>query len=298
MSFIYKIIETTDKPVDSSDTQNTYTDTQNTYTEEQELSELIIGFAGGPINDCDKNYEQPLTIHQVSPTTFQSGTSYDNLKRMYFRQPTKKNKLILDLDETLVRTIVVTNINKIKKYSTCAGLMFSYVERKSTDPSSEYHVFIFERPYMKKFLTELHKIYDMYLYTNGIHLYAKRVIAMIECNLGFNPFVEYYTRQYVKPVYVKSLKKINGNVDHDNSIIIDDSPEVWPDHQNNLIVISRWIGPQDGNYQLDCELNKLIDVLININHKVIHENMTLVDLIKSHKMPNIIDSSCVTCITG
>ena len=256
------------------------------YKKECDLTEFITFFTEDLcldsyfLSDTDKNNS---SNHSNSTVVFHSGTSYDDLCGLYFKQPTKKYNLIVDLDETLIHTISTSNINEIQQYLTSTCLMFSYTETQLHDPFNNNYVFVFERPYMKKFLTELHHFYDIYLYTNSTHLYAKRIISMIECNLGFNPFVEYYTRQYVNPVFIKSLNKIIKDTEHCNSVIIDDSPEVWPNAQHNLIGIKKWTRSLHHNYELDCELNKLIDLLININRHAINNHITIVDSIKFYK---------------
>lgn len=237
--------------------------------------------------EIDK-FNQSFQSFQSQP--FHSGTTYDKMKSMNFSSPTtNKNKLILDLDETLIHTIVATNYEEICKYSTQIGLLFSYSEMQHRDnPFIKYTIFVFERPYMREFLIKMYNLYDIYIYTNGTHIYAKRILSMIECSLGFNPFIEYYTRQEIYPNYIKSLRNINGytegHIHSNNTIIIDDTAEVWPEHQNNLIVIKKWYGPKINGYEYDIELYNLIYILTHINTNIIIKNMKITDLINYHKI--------------
>lgn len=146
---------------------------------------------------------------------------------------------------------------------------------------------VLERPRLMCFFKMIRDNFDIFVYTNGTYLYAKRVITMIECKLGFNPFVDYYTRQQHNPTFIKSLTNIKYKANFSNTIIVDDISEVWPDHQNNLIVIKPYFGPF--HYQTvidDNYINELInvaDILLLIKHDYDFSNSSLIDLIKKHK---------------
>ena len=220
--------------------------------------------------------EKKINIHNKLP--FYSGNTYDDQIEAFSDKMTiKKYNLILDLDETLIHTIPCANLEEAQFYMSHPDYMFSY-----KDIMTKKFIVILERPYMRQFLCKLYHIYNLFLYTNGKHMYAKRIIGIIECNLEFNPFINYYTRQYVDETFIKSIKNIEESyVNENNSVIVDDVKDVWPNYQDNLIVIKRYDGAQScyGNSS-DKVLNTLSEKLIEIAN---YANDYRIDLLQSVK---------------
>lgn len=257
----------------------------NDYCNEIDISNIVDGIMDG-IMDNNKNndtnndtnemeFEQYFNsdtkqFAQFTPiehrTIFRSGISLENLNKLTYMKTTSKSSsklsLILDLDETLVHTIVTSNINELKNLITMDHLLFCFPH--STHQGTFYYI-VFSRPHVFDFLNDLSSMYDIYVYTNGVHWYAERIIGQLKAALGFNPFINYFTRQEKSENLIKSLENIQ-NVCHAKCIIIDDLVEVWSTNKDKVIQIKQYIGPADPYYYTDFELSKIKKMLIEIKN--------------------------------
>ena len=161
----------------------------------------------------------------------------------------KQYFLVLDLDETLVHSVITSIPSKVNELLTYPNLLIHYIIN-DTD-----HMFIFYRPYLLSFLTEMNKYFNIYVFTNGTKIYAQSIITMIN-NIASEPCIsKLYTRSNIYPYY-KYISDIDG-LSPLNSIIIDDCINIWKNDSKNVINIKKFLGPDDARYMLDKELKSL-----------------------------------------
>ena len=165
--------------------------------------------------------------------------------------------LVLDLDETLLHTMHVnsSDINKIASLSIKKNLLMQFV-------SANTHMFVFYRPHLFDFLTNMQKIYNLFVYTNGTESYADIVLCTLKYRIGCQTIKKCYSRNGdILLKYLSSVKEIDPN----RTIIIDDSPVVWPNDSKHVIPIQRFFGPEnDDDYLEDDHLVKLSELLSNV----------------------------------
>jgi|SaaInlStandDraft_4_1057021.scaffolds.fasta_scaffold02173_9 TFIIF-interacting CTD phosphatase-like protein len=199
-----------------------------------------------------------------------------------------KNKLslVIDLDETLIHTVATFNVDEATKHISSDEFLFLYPDRQRNGLMSyingcRYYV-IYKRPHMIDFIKSMYEIYNIYVYTNGTYSYAERILNMIKVIIGFDPFIECYSRKDGDECTVKYLNEINC-IDVNKCVIVDDISAMWPNSLENVIQIKQYIGPNDDNIYDDTsdeELYKIESALFQIydNGK---SKISIIDDIKS-----------------
>ena len=157
--------------------------------------------------------------------------------------------LVLDLDETLVSTIITYNNN---------------------NQSQQYNVHY--RPYLIPFLKKMNRLFTIHVYTNGSRNYANYVTDSIICSLRFNPFKSIKSiednRHFDKST--KSLDNIK-DANYTNTIIIDDSIDVWNYDSLSVLTIKPYYY-QSINIDDDNELCTLSNLLTCVANNYLETN--------------------------
>jgi len=168
-------------------------------------------------------------------------------------QRTQEHILLLDLDETLVRSS--------KQKPTITG----YGESRPvtfTENGEEIQMHVIDRPHLTDFITELAKQYKIYIYTASILEYAEAVVKSSEYSRLISGI---YSRKDCKKTGENSFEKdvFAFGFDEKKLIFIDD----WKSHTthapNNSINIKFFNGRQT-----DRELLKLKDFLVDLSKEV------------------------------
>ena len=198
-----------------------------------------------------------------------------------------QNNLVIDLDETIVHRVSITNENISLLSSKDPNFLMSYTEKNNT---TTYVILM--RPHLKNFLKAINKCYNIFIYTHGTNDHAYRIISQLKLKFGFDYFVDYITRQYstdnnkIKNKNILNFVELYPNVNLTNTIIIDDKSEVWDDNnQNNLIKITEWCG-NNFAYGEDKELENMKKSLIEMNKYANENNMTLLETLNYAKQQN------------
>lgn len=183
----------------------------------------------------------------------------DDNDDIFFAQ--QKLTLILDLDETLIHTVTVSDVKQIGELCMKENFLVAY-------PSSFGMMIIFMRPNLLYFLSELNNYYDIYIYTNATKEYCEMVMSTIIVRLGFNPFIKYFYR-----ISDKSLDKTLeiDKFEKTKTVIIDDRCDIWKNDLDNLIKIRRYLWPDMCDKSSDHELNILVEILNAFHTKHIIE---------------------------
>lgn len=188
-----------------------------------------------------------------------NNATIDNLTQLFshmsLSNQIKKFTLVLDLDETLVHSIVTTDVKKINNLKNMNNLLLHYLE-------NEIHIFVFYRPYMLYFLQEMSKYFNICVFTNGIKSYADIIVTMINTITSCTYISRWYSRTGEYPFY--KYISIIDHVDTSDVLIIDDNNEIWKDDYKNVIKIRQFYGPEDENYILDNDLFNLTEIISGI----------------------------------
>lgn len=161
--------------------------------------------------------------------------------------PQKKPNLVLDLDETLIHSIIGSKENndyEQKHHFLCS------IEAGS----NKYYVFF--RPGLFEFLNKVYQDFNLYVYTFGTTEYANIVINCINEKMKKNIFQKVYCRED----FVFG-KKMLFDVNEYDTVIIDDNVNAWTEFQTNIIQIHPFFGPKVNYFEFDDELELMSDRL-------------------------------------
>ncbi|XP_030521878.1 RNA polymerase II C-terminal domain phosphatase-like 4 [Rhodamnia argentea] len=159
---------------------------------------------------------------------------------------TKKLCLVLDLDNTLVDSILVSHFAPEDQCSLDAGYTAS---NGTLFVLQELPLVTKLRPFVREFLRQAGDMFEMYVYTMGNREYASTVVHLLD------PEGAYFgsrviSREFSTSSTYKSLDLVLAP--ESAVLILDDTEEVWPDHRKNLIPVSSYryfdseISPDDG----------------------------------------------------
>ncbi|CAA7015029.1 unnamed protein product [Microthlaspi erraticum] len=165
---------------------------------------------------CLTNEAMPFTKRLVTLITI-----YDH----------KKLHLVLDLDHTLINSVSVSNLSQAEKY-----LIDEERSGKWENLGKYEDRLIKSRPFLQEFLEEASKLFNMHVYTKGSSGYAQAVVKMIDPNKTY--FGGRVISRRESP-YNKTLDLVLA--DERGTVIVDDTVEVWPHHQKNLLQIRRYL---------------------------------------------------------
>ncbi|XP_019096408.1 PREDICTED: uncharacterized protein LOC104765831 [Camelina sativa] len=150
----------------------------------------------------------------------------------------KKLHLVLDLDHTLLHSVLVGCLSEAEKYlikeagSTTREDLLK-VNVRATYITIRYLTKL--RPFVGDFLKEANELFTMYVYTKGTRRYAEAILKLIDPNkLYFGHRVITRNESPDK----KTLDLVLA--DERGVVIVDDTRKVWPNHKRNLLEISRY----------------------------------------------------------
>ncbi|KAG2306281.1 hypothetical protein Bca52824_026029 [Brassica carinata] len=147
----------------------------------------------------------------------------------------KKLHLVLDLDRTLIHAVRVSSLSKAEKHLLREAGRQDLREFKLRGLLTiEYLVKL--RPFLWDFLREANERFTMYVYTMGTQSYADAILEVID------PTKTYFRHRVITRNESSNRNKTLDLVlaDERGVVIVDDSPDVWPDHKSNLVEISRY----------------------------------------------------------
>ncbi|XP_057415505.1 RNA polymerase II C-terminal domain phosphatase-like 4 isoform X2 [Lotus japonicus] len=149
----------------------------------------------------------------------------------------KKLYLVLDLDNTL--------LNSTRLGSLSSEELHLLTQTDSQEDISNGSLFKLEcvermtklRPFVRTFLKEASKMFEMYIYTMASRRYALEVVKLLD------PQGEYFNDKVISRYdgtqkHQKGLDVVLGP--ESAILILDDTHRVWTKHQDNLIMIKRY----------------------------------------------------------
>lgn len=217
-------------------------------------------------------------------------SSHSAIRELYINDyktllATKKLRLVLDFDETLIHTIQTPLPPKLTcsfEHQMCNDVMelegnvvseddhYSFVDlgkpQQGLDISEEaeyvsfvmgrFHFKVYIRPGLRDFLRSMSAIFDIYLYTNGTDKYARTILAHLFASTDDSLLIKgIFARQSSSsPRSLKQLHKMLCK--RAVSVIVDDRLDVWcNDDAKNVLQILPFLGsakdtqlPSLGNY--------------------------------------------------
>ncbi|EAR90215.1 NLI interacting factor-like phosphatase (macronuclear) [Tetrahymena thermophila SB210] len=169
------------------------------------------------------------------------------------QNPSQKLNLILDLDETLVNTVWVTNENQSKleeiyRYKMPSNKNVITIQYSNNEGAQKEFITIL-RPHLKEFVTEMKKYFNILVYSHGRKDYVLKLLDKID------PRRDLFNRNNIfkneGQVNIKTQKDIKNIIECDSpsalekalksSIIIDDIFEIWLEETfPNVVPIKRF----------------------------------------------------------
>jgi Dullard-like phosphatase family protein len=173
----------------------------------------MIGYAKGP---------RHFSFSDVRRTLGREYTDY----RTHLPAVRGKKALILDLDETLIRSSTFPPHSRVEAFRT-------------GDPE----FYVFKRPGLDNFLSDVRSKFEIFVFTHGVEKYAKPIIDRLM------PWLPDDHRRYRDacdgPHGPRKNLKILGRSKKD-LILIDDSESALAINPQNTVKVTRWCGsPSD-----------------------------------------------------
>ncbi|KAH0852405.1 hypothetical protein HID58_090821 [Brassica napus] len=138
-------------------------------------------------------------------------------KKKMEKKKKMKLHLVLDLDQTLLHYVPVSELSDKEKYimqelDSRGDLLSSF------NGGTPRHL-IKLRPFLREFLKEANKLFRMHVYTMGTYGYARHNQREIP--------------------HSKTLDRISA--DQRRVVIVDDNASAWPQHKPNLLQVKQYI---------------------------------------------------------
>lgn len=168
----------------------------------------------------------------------------------------KKLNIVLDLDETLIKSVIAETEDERDIYTKLPYYLFDMEYHKN-------YYCIFERPGLFKFLTDCYELFNIYVVTMASKRYCDNIIEFINNKLDKNIFTKVYCRDDIEKTGYKSLTNLNISIF--NTIIIDDRIDVWIDDFENMIIPEQYNGPHELNYENDNYFKRMYKILYIID---------------------------------
>eukprot|EP00617_Octactis_speculum_P017648 CAMPEP_0185748672 /NCGR_PEP_ID=MMETSP1174-20130828/7391_1 /TAXON_ID=35687 /ORGANISM="Dictyocha speculum, Strain CCMP1381" /LENGTH=293 /DNA_ID=CAMNT_0028424473 /DNA_START=246 /DNA_END=1128 /DNA_ORIENTATION=+ len=168
----------------------------------------------------------------------------------------RKLTLVLDLDETLVHTAT----NPTDPVLMHGGIHYPFDLRVDIRRDTAQHksVFVWKRPYLDLFMSEVSKYCEVVIYTAGLKRYASPIIDLLDLNgVVKKRLYRDACGPRLDPLgsYTKDLRLASGTAFPERALIIDNSPSAYkmtcPD---NAVPIKSFFGNNPDDDELLCLL--------------------------------------------
>ncbi|KAK7281508.1 hypothetical protein RIF29_09566 [Crotalaria pallida] len=149
----------------------------------------------------------------------------------------KKLYLVLDLDHTLLNSTLLMDLNSEEVHLNTQTDSLKDVSKGSLFKLEYMHMMTKLRPFVRTFLKEASKMFEMYIYTMGDRPYALEMAKLLD------PGGEYFTSKVISrddgtQKHQKGLDVLLGQ--ESAVLILDDTENAWMKHKDNLILMERY----------------------------------------------------------
>ncbi|KAL5718339.1 protein-serine/threonine phosphatase [Ranunculus cassubicifolius] len=183
----------------------------------------------------DDNSSSPNSLNQILPVGFVMPIQKLNKEEMDRRRKLELNNLIskkklylvLDLDHTLLHSISPEKLTSTEEYVLNQGVCNDSLFR-----SDKWITKL--RPFVRNFLEEASRLFELCVYTMGPRSYAKRMVKFLD------PDGKYFKSRVISREDNSEEGKKGLDVvmaPESVVVIVDDTESVWEKHKSNLIVI-------------------------------------------------------------
>lgn len=145
----------------------------------------------------------------------------------------RKFLLVLDLDHTLVNTCLLSDLNQEE-----LDILTNWERQEELHFWSGSDLCTKFRPNCWQFLSRVSELCDLYVFTMGNREYAEQVVTMLDPD-GTRFSSRVISAQDASEESSKSLDIVVGK--EEGVLIVDDSPNVWRNHEDNVIPIERYL---------------------------------------------------------
>ncbi|EOA36682.1 hypothetical protein CARUB_v10012035mg [Capsella rubella] len=181
------------------------------------------------MDDIVNRLEQCCLAYEAKTARFiKSELARLSHKKKKKKQKKKKLHLVLDLDHTLIHSRLVSDLSIQEKY-----LLEEAKTRQDLWRCNEYMIKL--RPCVHEFLLEANKLFTMHVYTMASSSYAETVLRCIDPDQVY--FGNRVIAREASP-YFKTLDLVQA--DKRKVVIVDDTVDVWPYDERNLLHITRY----------------------------------------------------------
>ena len=218
--------------------------------EEERKGSRKIPFEGGAMNTGGMG--EGGNISQVTQVSEHSLIEQSPIHTLNPRPKLTNKVLILDLDETLIHSIINMEKQYFTEWDSEKGTIYSTKDKQQL---------FYARPGLTNFLRFANERFEVVLYTAGGETYVYKILDEIDPRRRY--FDHILTREHCRIVYTglgddigftKGLERLNRNPA--NIIIVDDRISNWVGNYKNLIPIKPYVGEKN-----DEELWKLMELL-------------------------------------
>ncbi|KAK8682508.1 hypothetical protein V6N13_054894 [Hibiscus sabdariffa] len=149
----------------------------------------------------------------------------------------KKLYLVLDLDHTLLNSTQINHLTSEEEYLKAQSDSLQGVPEGGLFTLEFMHMMTKLRPYIRTFLKEASKMFEMYIYTMGDRSYALEMAKLLD------PKKEYFSGRVISrdDGTHRDQKALDVILGQDSAVLIlDDTEKVWRKHKDNMILMERY----------------------------------------------------------
>lgn len=176
-------------------------------------------------------------------------------KKVNFKR-TKKNILVLDIDETLVHSELIVE-QSMSKPEFAGKKHDRYIEFPNKNGTVDVYGVRF-RPYLMEFIERMSKKYDLAVYTASAQDYADAILDQLDP--AKTKFVGRLYREHCVPVNNMNIKNMSMFSSHD-AILVDNLIYSYAFHMNQGVPICPFVDDM-----MDVELKDLATILEHIDY--------------------------------
>lgn len=166
------------------------------------------------------------------------------LRSIQLQKTSKKKTLVLDMDDTLVHTLVPTfDYSKLEvDYRSAKTVMYR------DDMTSALHTIkVIIRPYAVKLLQELSRVYEVVIFTAAEKCYADAILDVLDAENKYISYRIYRENCIIKDKYTLKDLRIFKNRSLNDLVIVDNTLSCFAEHLDNGIHVSSYFGEKGDN---------------------------------------------------
>ena len=158
----------------------------------------------------------------------------------------RKLCLVLDIDHTLLHSIVASELN-VHVYNSLvkmAEVDAQKVHNRSLFFLKDINMFTKLRPGVRELLDKVSQMYELYIYTNGNRAYAEAVVPLLDpMGCYFNNMGRVIAQganrfPSMASVEPKTLERFKGK--EGVTVIVDDNSDIWKPYSSHLVTIEKY----------------------------------------------------------